>query len=333
MQYKILKFSYLIVFLVFAHSLKSQVDPQFTQFYANSLLLGPSFAGTTEGTRFGLNYRSQWARLNNSFNTYSFSVDHSVPEIQSGFGLIILKDKSGAGGMGLLNISPMYSYEFELKNGWFCRPGLTFSFVQKTLVFSDLTFRDQMFLTRTEPTSIEISPTEKVFHIDFSSSVLVFSQLYWGGLTVDHLMTPLQPTNSIQVNIPMKFSLYGGAKKMLSTNFQKDKEKSISGAFLIRTQSYLTQLDIGAYGTFTPILIGIWYRGIPIVGETRDALSFLIGMKMDDYSIGYSYDLTISKLKTATGGSHEISLIYKMNQYKKLARGKIQRIAIPCPIF
>ena len=62
--------------------------------------------------------------------------------------------------------------------------------------------------------------------------------------------------------------------------------------------------------------LGLWYRGIPIVKSYKpgyannDAVSFIAGYKKDRISVGYSYDLTISKLFRSTGGAHEISVTY-----------------------
>ncbi len=47
------------------------------------------------------------------------------------------------------------------------------------------------------------------------------------------------------------------------------------------------------------------------------------------FSIGYSYDFTINKLLTSTGGAHEIALIYEFSDKRK----KRKRHMIPCPEF
>lgn len=63
---------------------------------------------------------------------------------------------------------------------------------------------------------------------------------------------------------------------------------------------------------------GIFYRGIPIVKKkqygykNQDAVVFLFGINYHKWRIGYTYDLTISKLSlSSSGGSHELSLTYK----------------------
>ena len=54
----------------------------------------------------------------------------------------------------------------------------------------------------------------------------------------------------------------------------------------------------------------------------NDALSFIVGYVNDEIRIGYSYDFTISRLSTHTGGAHEIALVYEFNQEQKPRKKK-----------
>ena len=62
----------------------------------------------------------------------------------------------------------------------------------------------------------------------------------------------------------------------------------------------------------------------------EDAACFLIGLRQDNLSIGYSYDVNLSGLVPMYAGSHEISLGYTFD--KRVPRQKI-RHALPCPSF
>ena len=108
--------------------------------------------------------------------------------------------------------------------------------------------------------------------------------------------------------------------------------QSLSPSFLFKIQDEYSQLDLGLYWYQMPLVIGIWYRGIPLFKELKsnDALAFLIGFKMDQISIGYSYDLTISQLVGFTGGAHEISVNYQFNQG---VTARERRKGLPCPTF
>jgi hypothetical protein len=83
-------------------------------------------------------------------------------------------------------------------------------------------------------------------------------------------------------------------------------------AFNYKKQADIQQLDLGVYWYNYPLVLGLWYRGIPYVNSQRgDAMVFLVGIKTRQFNVGYSYDFTISNLLGAVRGSHEISLTYK----------------------
>ena len=58
----------------------------------------------------------------------------------------------------------------------------------------------------------------------------------------------------------------------------------------------------------------MWYKGLPFPENKiiidHDAVAIIVGVEVDDFNIGYSYDITVSGLAGYSGGSHEISLQY-----------------------
>jgi hypothetical protein len=87
--------------------------------------------------------------------------------------------------------------------------------------------------------------------------------------------------------------------------------------------------------------LGAWYRGIPIqktkegFSGTRESVVALIGYRKDSFSIGYSYDLTISKLGLPSGGSHELSIAYLFELNNSNIRSTYQKFKrnLSCPKF
>ena len=121
---------------------------------------------------------------------------------------------------------------------------------------------------------------------------------------------------------------------MIEENVKGDFESSITAAFNFKHQLKWNQLDIGAYYNRNAFVMGLWYRGIPLIKtssvSSNDAIIFLVGLKTNGTKIGYSYDITISKLAGDTGGSHEISLVYEYPYKKKRRRNKH---LVPCAKF
>ena len=67
---------------------------------------------------------------------------------------------------------------------------------------------------------------------------------------------------------------------------------------------------------------------------SHESIIGLFGLQYDEFSISYTYDYTISKLNNFSGGSHEISLIYRFNFLgKKLPPKEIRILSCPIPNF
>ncbi len=358
---KALYIGFVIILLFSGKYVQAQVS-HFSQFYSNPLTIAPSFAGYTGKTRIALNYRDQWPGIAGpgTFVTYSVGADHYFQRAKSGVGILAFRDQAGSGNLSLTEIGAMYSYvlKFGKKSGrrntrWFLRPGLYFKYSQRSINFGKLTFSD-MFDTQGNlvNATIEQPPLPSIGYLDFSSSLLAYAENFWAGFTVDHLLRPDQSLNGSVARLPMKLAVYGGYRHLLGSkgrrkNYGKERESitftahyRIQGADQsFKSNAYYDQLDIGAYWTHDPWVIGTWVRGLPVVGtpddtyNSLDAIIVLIGFKVNQkLRIGYSYDATVSNLLSHTGGAHEISITYIFDQNKSKKRNHRKAI-VPCPSF
>lgn len=306
-------------------------DPQFSQFYASSLYLNPAFTGNTEVGRFSGIYRNQWAAIPGAFVSYSFSYDHNLQNLNSGVGLMVTQDKAGSGGLRYTNVGGLYSYAFKLKRKLFFRAGLKFSYTFRGINESRLLFADQIIRDGAQE-SVENFANYRISYFDASTGGLLYSDKYWFGFSLDHITQPQQSLINGVVSLPIKYSFHGGYNFII--NESNEEETSVTAAFNFKKQLTWTQLDIGAYYNKGPFVLGLWYRGVPFIktyedNYNNDAVVFLTGIQSKAVKIGYSYDVTISKLAGNTGGSHEISLIYEYPYKKK----KKRRNMVPCAKF
>ncbi|MFT4757007.1 MAG: hypothetical protein ACI91R_001657 [Vicingaceae bacterium] len=69
------------------------------------------------------------------------------------------------------------------------------------------------------------------------------------------------------------------------------------------------------------------------VPQNNDAVIILVGYSVPDRNIriGYSYDVTVSRLATNTAGAHEISMVYEIASKKKKQRSR--KFIVPCAKF
>ena len=331
-RYALIIIAFTLVFRVQAQ------DPHFTQFYANQLYLAPSFAGSSGGDRITAAYRNQWPELvSGVFVSYSFSYDHYFENFNSGVGVLLMKDVAGTGDLGITNAGLQYSYDITINKEFHLRPGIHFNYTQQGLDFAKLTWNDEL----SNPTggTIEQEPSAAKPDVDFSTSLLGYTERFWIGFAVDHLLRPNYGLYNNEVRWPIKYSLFGGYQVVKKSRLQNPIDETVSLAFYFRHQDIYTQLDLGLYWYKAPLMLGLWYRGIPFRGSgdnseyasdpRGDALAFLVGYKMDQVRVGYSYDFTISNLVSSTGGAHELVVTYMF----KTTRKKRKTRMIPCPEF
>ena len=349
----IVKISIAIILLT-SGELSAQVS-HFSQFYSTPTTIAPSFTGMTGGgTRLSLNYRDQWPKIPGVFTTFAIALDHDFTRANSGIGIFVFRDQAGSGKLGSTDLGALYSYKIKMaenrgykKGEWFMRPGIYFRYTNRSIVFEELTFGDQYSLLPDgtiqfmKGKTIEATPLKKKGYIDFASSLIAYNELYWGGFTVDHLLEPDQSLTGSSATIPVKLSIFGGAKLLLVQKKRRSQygvePESVTFTMHYRLQGKYDQLDLGAYWSQDPFTLGAWFRGIPVFDADNrkygsiDAIIVLVGLKVSEsIKIGYSYDITISKLLGHTGGSHEVSLVYGFN---KNLNEKRRRGIIPCPSF
>jgi type IX secretion system PorP/SprF family membrane protein len=325
-----------IWFCVLTSNVSAQ-DAQFTQFYALPTYVSPGFAGTGAQTRVGLAYRDQWPSIPGSFVSANFALDHYLSDLNSGLGLLVTHDRAGSGALRYTSISGQYAYEIELKRKVFLRPALQFGWVSHAVDYSRLVFGDQLSRGGTTGTYENMDGTS-IGYADMAGGALFFTPKLWLGVSLHHMNRPNQSLLLNEARVPTRFSMHGGYRMSLRTPVIKEHPQSIVLAFNFRSQEKYDQLDVGGYFERDPFFAGLWFRGIPIFKSyapgyaNNDAIAVLVGVKVNDLRIGYSYDITISRLAGHTAGAHELTLGYDIVQpYKK--RSASRRRIVPCAKF
>lgn len=325
------KISYILLTILLFTGYKSYCqDPQFTQFYSNPLYQAPSFAGAIAGYRVGMNYRDQWAKMPGALRTINISADFNYDKLNSGFGLIALRDMAGSANYSNTYVGLLYAYNIRINRRTYLRPGLGLYYSQRTLDYQKLVFSSQLYAnSETQPIIPEDFANAQAF--DGSASLLLSMRKSWIGICADHLMQPNISLTSYDYKYPIKLTIFGGMRFHKLERLIGTKRQTITVVANYRHQGSTDQVDVGLYWSYSPVVLGVWYRDLPFIKDysRRDAISVLLGYNYKEtLNIGYSYDFTISRLVTSTGGAHEISLSYKFEIAKK---HKFK--AIPCPEF
>jgi len=329
-----------VLVLMFAGVSALAQDPQFSQYYQAPLYLNPGFTGITPQQRLVVNNRIQWPNLPQSFNTFMASYDIWVDELRSGFGILVSTDKMGSAGWRTTTLGLTYSYKVRINEKIVFSPGLYFGYGVNGLDRSKLILGDGLqYGDGHQSLDPALQRLGNQQYFDFGSGFLLYSKVLWLGAAFSHMNKPnISILNEVD-RLGMKTTLHGGARMSLNNGLRSpDRPSYLTPSFVYRNQAGISQLDVGINYHVDPVSIGFWYRGKPfqknIIGTVQqDAIIFLLGIYLKDFTVGYSYDFTISPLSTSAGGAHEISLVYEFTA-KPLHRGvKKRNRLIPCPTF
>ncbi|OFY83240.1 MAG: hypothetical protein A3F72_17890 [Bacteroidetes bacterium RIFCSPLOWO2_12_FULL_35_15] len=324
--------------LIFYMSNVNAQDMHFTQFYSSPLYLNPAFTGADVCGRVSLTYRNQWPGVSKTYRSYLFSADHFIQKYKLGVGLLLGNDIAGTGELKTTIINPSIAYQVKLGRKAVVRAGFQPGIGLVSIDYNKLIFGDQIARGGNVPT-IE-NPTQTKLFFDVGVGALIYSEKYWLGTSVFHLNTPDQSlTGNEEGRLPVKYTIHGGAKFPFNKKegeAEETKKETMTAVFHYRGQSEFDQFDLGLYYTRYVFNLGLWYRGIPGFKaykkgySNNDALAIVTGLKTKRMNIGYSYDITISKLALLTNGAHEITIAYQLckpNKKKKYG------LLIPCPKF
>jgi type IX secretion system PorP/SprF family membrane protein len=311
-------------------------DPQFSQFAASNTFLNPAFSGASHQQRAVLHYRNQWPEIKKAFITSSASFDTYVPDAHVGVGGRVTYDKAGSAGLSFFDAAINLAYEFKITKEWSVRAGIDFGFYQRRVDFDRLVFGDQLLRGGSNRDGIDAVNAENNNFFNFDAGGLIYNKHFWLGFSGRHLNTPNESVLQRTAQLPKKYSLHGGTRVIIKKDRKQEIKRAFWLAFQLKDQNISTQLDVGAYAEFAPVLFGLWYRGIP-VNQSRseeyvntDALVASVGFELYQLRLVYSYDITVSKLYGNSGGSHEISIVveWDRSQFKEA-----EPEAVPCPKF
>jgi type IX secretion system PorP/SprF family membrane protein len=310
-------------------------DIGFSQFYANPLYLNPAFAGSAVAPRISLAYRAQWPALVSAYTTVSASYDQYINDLHGGVGAILLTDRQGDHGiLSTSMLGAMYSFHFQITRDIHMSAGLQATVVNNALNWSNaLRFPNEIDPNWGFVYGIEgIQPPDKtsIWNLDFNAGVLVSGSKWYAGLAAAHLTQPDQAFYG-EDRVPMKITVHGGGFLNVSEEARRQSSLGlgtpvISPNLVYQYQGGLHYFNYGVYLDWMPFLVGVWFRhGL----ENADAFIFQLGLQQDYFKVGYSYDVTVSKLANNTAGAHEITLGFLLPVPEQKKRVK----AIRCPSF
>jgi len=314
-------------------------DIHFSQFFEAPLLRNPSLSGIFTGDiRLQAVYRDQWSSVTTGYRTGSLNGEYKLP-IGSNDDFLtvggqVVYDRAGTVALQNTSILPAINYHKALstdKNRYLSL-GFMGGLVMRSFDRSKMTTNSDF--DGLGPNEPNIAPNYS--YLDGSVGMSYNAPLsddpddnFFIGLAYHHLNTP-------------KNSFYRDP----TVELQPKWVGSAGFRFGVTEFSYLTlQGDYSVQGAYNELIAGALY-GVKIGPEVdeplytihggalirwNDAIIPVIKLDYNPFSVAFSYDVNISRLKPASlgRGGFEISIVYR----KFLDRENSSVNAVQCPRF
>lgn len=278
------------------YTLSAQQDPQYTQYMFNMLAINPAYAGSAEQWEVKALSRHQWTGFEGKPETQTISAHSTVWHQSLALGGTIMRDTHGPVSQYGLFIDAAYrifmnesKLAFGLKMGG--------NYFQGD--FAELNPADPGDVVFEQSVNGKIDP-------QFGFGTMLYSERYYIGFSIPRLLnTKFFSSDTLQ--------LVGQAGQrghiMLSGGYVFDLSPYVKfkpTALIKGVQGAPWSFDISAHFLFYEKLwLGAAYRHEDAIGLITQ-YEFIEGL-----SAGYAYDMTLSDLRSYSGGSHEIMLGYR----------------------
>ncbi len=313
-------------------------DPHFSQFFASPLTLNPAFTGKFDGAwRLAANHRDQWPSIPKAYVTTSASLDFAIlkskiPEGDVfGIGISGLSDQSADAALKLNYGSLSLSYHKSLDGEGYNTIGGGFQATYSSAILdrNKLTFEDQLTQNGfTNPTQEQFTNGTTQNYFDINAGMLYSGSSngennYYLGFSLYHINKPNLSFIDKRWALASRMTVHGGG------SFPVGENLSVFTSAIYQLQNQASEVVLGGAlsalvngdeSNPTSVYVGSWMR-------INDAIIPYLGIEINGFRIGASYDINTSGLKAATAsrGGSEFSLIYIHRPTK--VKG------IPCPRF
>lgn len=277
---------------------QAQHNIVYSQYLFNGLLINPAYAGSHVQLSATVTYRNQWVNFAGAPVTGTFGAHTALRKGRIGVGLLATVDRIGSYSNTGIFGSYAYIIKDPIHHGVFSM-GISAGFNNYNADFSDLNLRagrDEIF----SGFMSELKP-------NFGGGLFYYNKKLFAGFSVPTILTHAElfsgPLEQLQT--PRFYYLYGGVKLPLDPRTRK---VIVTPSILARVQDGTPlSADFNLSVAFEELIsVGTCYRS----GD--GAVSFINFKLGEKFYVGYSYDWTVSDLRSYSRGTHEIMINYRV---------------------
>jgi type IX secretion system PorP/SprF family membrane protein len=304
-----------ILFSFATSKLCAQIDPHFSQYYANPLWLNPALTGVINGDyRVSLNAKQQWGSISNSYLTAGVSYDRA-PVKNFAFGAMVIDQKAGDLNFNYLNAlaSGSYQVRFGTAGLKLLNFGIQAGILNKSFDASRITTGSQFTPGGGYDGGLALNENFSATNTlvpDFNAGAMFFdgdpdkNTNVFFGVSAAHLTRPKDRFLGADARMPIRLTGHGGAR------IRVNETLDITPNAIYMNQGNAREIAAGAYAQLmlnfeSDLLFGSNYR-------VDDSAIAFFGLHLRNMVFGLSYDFNTSTLNRATGsrGGLELSVSF-----------------------
>jgi len=289
----------------------AQQDPQFTQFMHNKLIYNPGYAGTSEAICANVLYRQQWVNFPGAPKTGLLSFDMPIGQLPLAVGLNVMSDQIGFSKTLFARLAVSYNRHIGAGVlGIGIDGGILQQQFNGTWITPDGPAQPDASIPTwqaTGQTTANPNLNKLTYDVGFGAFYSIANKMYVGISSTHLAAQDIKASKDVKYALARHYYIVGGY------TFDLTQEHAIQPNVKVKSDAASTQLDVNLTYIWNKTLsVGVSYR-------MQDAIAPMIGyrfLKDKSLRIGYSYDLTTSKIKGYSSGTHEISAGYCFNVKK-----------------
>lgn len=326
----------LLVMLMKVGVAEAQQRPHYTQYILNNYIINPAVAGIENYTDVKISHRHQWVGLQDAPVTTYLTIhgplhksdygretatgfhstnenprgkaywrDYDVAEAHHGVGFTMINDRAGPLNRFAANVT--YAYHRGITERTSIAGGISAGVQNMSLNASKLFFGTQYpvdpavagsgYLNRLSP--------------DVNAGIWLYSADYFAGVSAQQI-------------VPSKLRFSGDTVKLTGGRLIPHLFFTAGYRFFLNDDISFLPSALVRYVTPVPVGFDInakfQYRDFIWAGGSyrhNDGFAAMLGLNVSNaFNIGYSYDITTSKLNTVSRGTHEIVIGFLLgNRY------------------
>ena len=291
------RFLIVFTFLSCLYSANAQQQYVITQYMFNGLVVNPAYAGMHESWSFTLMARQQWSGIYGAPKTQTFTAHGPLTKNEeSSAGLVLSNDTYGA--ISLRNIYASYAYRINFDRG---RQHLSMGLQGGVTLFDVNLGKDDLI----DPQDPALNQNYSSSFPNFGTGIYYNAPKFYAGFSVPFLINNRlnQTENNLSKQVKHYYLTGGGVIKL-------GHDVQYKPSFLIRYVDGLpTDIDVTTSFLFKDVIwVGATYR-------IKNSIDFILEIQFtNNLRLGYSYDMVTTELNSATRGSNEIVLNYRIKK-------------------